>query len=58
LKKHHAPLGIQVVAWAQIARALTSMSILPKWRSSRAHRDAILRGTIDFLRHRWGQGPF
>jgi GT2 family glycosyltransferase len=58
LKKHRAPLGIQVAAWAQITRTLTSMSIRPKWRGSRAHRDAMLRGTIDFLRHRWGQGPF
>jgi hypothetical protein len=58
LKKHRAPVGVQVVAWAQIARTLTSMSIRPKWRGSRAHRDAMLRGTLDFLRHRWGQGPY
>ncbi|MEO7908021.1 MAG: glycosyltransferase family 2 protein [Roseiflexaceae bacterium] len=58
LQKHRAPLGVQVIAWAQIGRTLTSMSIRPKWRESRAHRDAMLRGTIDFLRHRWGQGPF
>ena len=58
LQKHRAPLGVRAIAWAQIGRTLMSMSIRPKWRASRAHRDAIVRGTIDFLRHRWGQGPF
>ena len=58
LQKHRAPLGVRVIAWAQIGRTLMSMSIRPKWRESRAHRDAMVRGTIDFLRHRWGQGPF
>jgi len=55
---HRAPLGTRMIAWAQIGRTLMSMSIRPKWRDSRAHRDAMVRGTIDFLRHRWGQGPF
>jgi GT2 family glycosyltransferase len=58
LHKHRAPLGIRMIAWAQIGRTLMSMSIRPKWRASRAHRDAMLRGIMDFLRHRWGQGPF
>jgi GT2 family glycosyltransferase len=58
LHKHGAPLGVRVIAWAQIGRTLTSMTIRPKWRASRAHRDAMVRGTIDFLRQRWGQGPF
>jgi GT2 family glycosyltransferase len=57
LKKHHAPLHIQIVAWVQMARTLTSMTIRPKWRSARGHRDAMLRGIIDFLRQQWGQGP-
>jgi GT2 family glycosyltransferase len=58
LAKHHAPLRTRIAVWGQIARTLTSMSVRPKWRASRRHRDAMLRGTIDFLRHRWGQGPF
>ena len=58
LAKHHAPLRTRIVVWGQIARTLTSMTVRPKWRESRRHRDAMLRGTIDFLRHRWGQGPF
>jgi GT2 family glycosyltransferase len=58
LKKHHAPLGIQVVVWAQLVRTLMSLSLRPKWRSARGHRDAMLRGMLDFLRQRWGRGPF
>jgi GT2 family glycosyltransferase len=58
LAKHHAPLRTRLAVWGQIARTLTSMTVRPKWRASRQHRDAMLRGTIDFLRHRWGQGPF
>jgi GT2 family glycosyltransferase len=58
LMKHHAPLSAWIMAWGQIARTLTSMTVRPKWRVARDHRDAMLRGTIDFLRHRWGPGPF
>jgi GT2 family glycosyltransferase len=58
LAKHRAPLRTRIVVWGQIARTLTSMTLRPKWRTSRGHRDAMLRGTIDFLRHRWGPGPF
>ncbi|HEX9373632.1 MAG TPA: glycosyltransferase family 2 protein, partial [Roseiflexaceae bacterium] len=58
LMKHHAPLSTWVMTWGQLARTLASLSIRPKWRSSRDHRNAMLRGTIDFLRHRWGPGPF
>jgi GT2 family glycosyltransferase len=58
LAKHRAPLRTRIVVWGQIVRTLTSMTVRPKWRASRHHRDAMLRGTIDFLRHRWGQGPF
>jgi hypothetical protein len=58
LMKHQAPLSTWIVTWAQIARTLTSMTVRPKWRSERRHRDAMLRGTLDFLWHRWGPGPF
>lgn len=57
LAKHRAPFHVWVVAWIQKFRTLTSWTIKPKWRSKRAHRDAMLRGMIDFLRHRWGQMP-
>jgi GT2 family glycosyltransferase len=58
LMKHRAPLRTQIAVWAQLARTLTSMTLRPNWRSARGHRDAMLRGTIDFLRHRWGPGPY
>ena len=57
LNKHQAPLAVQAVAWAQILRTLISLSIRPKWRSKRAHRDAMQRGLVDCLRGRWGQMP-
>ena len=56
LAKHHAPLNIWGYSWAQIIRTLTSWTIKPKWRGKREHRDAMWRGVVDFLRHRWG-GP-
>ena len=57
LNKHRAPFAAQAVAWTQILRTLVSLSIRPKWRSKRAHRDAMRRGLVDFLRGRWGQMP-
>jgi GT2 family glycosyltransferase len=55
LEKHHAPLRIWLGAWVQTLRTLTSYSLRPKWRAMRPHRDAQLRGMMDFLRRRWGQ---
>ena len=45
-----------VIVWLQILRTLTSWTIKPKWRSMREHRNAMWRGVVDFLCHRWG-GP-
>jgi GT2 family glycosyltransferase len=56
LAKHHASLRIWLFAWFQIVRTLTSWSIKPKWNSKKDHRNAMWRGIVDFLRHRWG-GP-
>ena len=55
LSKHRAPLSAWVVNWAEILRTLTSWTIKPKWRSKREYRNAMWRGMLDFLRHRWGQ---
>lgn len=55
LKKHHAPAAVWLFTWAQMARTLISLTVKPKWRSKRPHRDAMWRGAIDFLRQRWGQ---
>ena len=56
LAKHRASLRIWLFAWFQIMRTLTSWSIKPKWSSKKDHRNAMWRGIVDFLRHRWG-GP-
>ncbi|MBX3058783.1 MAG: glycosyltransferase family 2 protein, partial [Anaerolineae bacterium] len=57
IAKHHAPLKVRVFAWLQLLRTLTSWTVKPKWRSKREHRDAMWRGMVDFLQHRWGQMP-
>ncbi len=57
LAKHRAPLSVRAAAWAQIGRTLLSWTLKPKWRDMRGHRDAMWRGMLDFLRHRWGQMP-
>ena len=57
LAKHHAPLKVWLSTWGQILRTLTSWTIKPRWKSMRQHRNAMWRGAIDFLRHRWGQMP-
>jgi GT2 family glycosyltransferase len=54
LAKHRAPLIAWIVAWGQTLRTLMSWTVKPKWRFMRQHRNAMLRGTIDFLYQRWG----
>lgn len=56
LSKHEAAPVIRIMAWLQIIRTLSSWTIRPKWRSMRGHRNAMLRGAVDFLLRRWG-GP-
>lgn len=56
--KHRAPLRTWLVVAARMVRTLLSMSIRPKWRSSLRHRDAMALGAFDFMRRRWGRGPF
>jgi GT2 family glycosyltransferase len=57
LAKHHAPPVVWLYSWMQILRTLTSWTLKPQWRSMSEHRDAMWRGTMDFLRHRWGRMP-
>jgi GT2 family glycosyltransferase len=54
---HRAPLAARLVAWAQIARTLTSWSVRPKWRHKREHRRAMWRGVTDFLGGHTGRMP-
>ncbi len=53
--KHKAPLSVWLMAWQQTLRTLLSWTVKPKWRAMRQHRNAMWRGVIDFLRHRWGE---
>jgi GT2 family glycosyltransferase len=55
LQKHHAPLPYKMRAWTEVLRTLASYTLRPKWRHKRAHRDAIWRGMVDYLRGNWGQ---
>ena len=57
LSKHKAPLGVRLFTWMQILRTLVSWTLKPKWRNRREHRNAMWRGVVDFLSHRWGQMP-
>lgn len=57
MKKHHAPLGIQMRVWFQLLRTLLSWSLRPKWRDMREHRDAMWQGLRDYQRERWGMRP-
>ena len=57
LAKHKAPLAAKIFTWIQIIRTLTSWSIKPKWKHKREHRNAMWKGVVDFLKHRWGQMP-
>src|SRR5258706_3849031 len=54
LQKNHAPLGAWLRATARTLRTVSSWSLKPKWRAMRPHRDAMLRGLLDFARQRWG----
>jgi GT2 family glycosyltransferase len=55
LSKHHANPMAWIIAISTDLRTIVSWSLKPKWREKRQHRDAMWRGMIDFLHHRWGQ---
>lgn len=57
MAKHHAPLDAWIVAGMRTLRTMASWTIRPKWRHMRTHRDAMWRGTLDFLQRRWGRSP-
>ena len=57
LTKHQAPWSVRLFNWMKIFRTLLSWSIKPKWKDKREHRNAMWKGVIDFLQHRWGQMP-
>lgn len=55
LAKHQAPASVWMFVWLQNLRTLTSWTVKRKWQSKYEHRNAMWRGMVDFLRHRWGQ---
>ena len=57
LAKHHAPLSAWTANLGRTLRPLLSWTFRPKWRSRRAHRDALWHGLVDFLRGHWGPMP-
>jgi GT2 family glycosyltransferase len=56
-KKHRAPLHVQAYVWTDTLRLLMVWSLLPRWRTKRDHRDAMLAGIRDFMAQRWGKRP-
>ncbi len=55
--KHRAPAPVWARAWFDTTRTLVSWTVKPRWRNQRGHRDAMWRGVVDFLNHRWGKMP-
>ena len=58
LRKHHAGRRALLRAMARNVRTLASWSVRPRWRSQRAHRDALARAMVDFWRGSFGPPPF
>jgi GT2 family glycosyltransferase len=58
MRAHHAPARVWGATSLQMARTLSSMSVRPRWRAQRRHRDAMAHGVLDFVRGRWGKGPY
>lgn len=57
LSKHQAPWSAWLFAGAWIARNLAAWTLLPRWSDKRDHRNAVLQGSMDFVRRRWGARP-
>jgi hypothetical protein len=55
LSKLHAPFSARIFAWGELLKILAVWTVKPKWKPMHAHRDAMWRGMVDFLFHRWGQ---
>jgi GT2 family glycosyltransferase len=58
LSKHRAPVRAWSTALILLGRSLLSWTLRPRWRSHRAHRDALWQGATDFFRRRWGRRRF
>jgi len=54
LSVRHAPLAARAAVWMQVLRTVFSWTLRPKWRSKRAHRDAMWQGAVDYVKGRFG----
>ena len=54
LAKHKAPLIAWIYTYAQTIRTLASWTFRPRWKSKREHRNAMWKGLVHFLQHRFG----
>ncbi len=55
LAKQHAGFLPWMETILNTLRTLISWTFKPKWRSKRAHRNAMWLGMLDFTRRRWGE---
>lgn len=55
LSKLNAPTNARIFAWGELLKIMTVWSVRPRWKMMHAHRNAMWRGMVDFLFHRWGQ---
>lgn len=49
-----APRSARLMILARMMRTLVSSTVRPRWRSKRAHRDAMWQGVMDYWRGRFG----
>jgi GT2 family glycosyltransferase len=54
MHKHRAPISARVATTLHLVRTALSMSIRPRWRTSRPHRNALLQGWSDYHLRRLG----
>lgn len=57
MEKEDAPVFMRLSVWWQTLSTIASWSVKPRWRHMRAHRDAALQGSLDYLRRQWGPMP-
>lgn len=55
IRKHHGGSVTLARAFARHARTISSWTLRPRWRGQRAHRDALARALVDFVRGSSGQ---
>lgn len=54
MHKHRAPVVARLTTTLHLARTALSMTLRPRWRDSRSHRNALLQGWSDYHLRRLG----